>query len=104
MREEPCGSTCMRRRCSAVKVAVCRAGIAKQVGCHTFRLAFATHHLEAGNNNPPVQALTGCKGVETTLIYTRVISDAWATTGQKNDELAGDVRFSCIDHSQPIFP
>ena len=52
----------------AVPEATGRVGIAKPVGCHTFRHAFATHLLESGHNIRVVQELMGHKDVETTMI------------------------------------
>ena len=52
------------------------ARLGKLVGCHTFRHAFATHLLEAGHNIRVVQQLMGHKDVETTMIYTHVMSSS----------------------------
>ncbi|MCX5880318.1 MAG: tyrosine-type recombinase/integrase [Deltaproteobacteria bacterium] len=56
-----------------VKEAVRKAGIVKHVDCHTFRLAFATHLLEAGYDIRTIQELLGHKDVSTTMIYTHVL-------------------------------
>lgn len=58
----------------AVKQAVRQAGIAKKVGCHTFRHSFATHLLEAGYDIRTIQELLGHKDVKTTMIYTHVLN------------------------------
>ncbi len=70
-----------------VKDAVRRARIPKPVGCHTFRHAFATHLLEAGNNIRVVQTLMGHKDVETTMIYTHVMSSSLADVRSPADAL-----------------
>ena len=58
----------------AVKDAVCKAGVIKHVGCHTFRHSFATHLLEAGYDIRTIQDLLGYKDVSTTMIYTHVLN------------------------------
>lgn len=70
-----------------VKEATRRARIAKPVGCHTFRHAFATHLLEAGNNIRLVQQLMGHKNVETTMVYTHVMSTSFAEVRSPADAL-----------------
>ena len=59
----------------AVKQAMRQTGIAKKVGCHTFRHSFATHLLEDGYDIRTIQELLGHKDVKTTMIYTKSISD-----------------------------
>lgn len=58
----------------AVKEAVLRAGVQKNVGCHTFRHSFATHLLESGYDIRTIQELLGHKDVRTTMIYTHVLN------------------------------
>ena len=71
----------------AVKEAVRRAKIGKPVGCHTFRHAFATHLLDSGHNIRVVQELMRHKDVETTMIYTHVMSNSLAAVRSPADVL-----------------
>ena len=57
-----------------VKEAAKRAGLDKQIGCHTFRHSFATHLLEEGYDIRTIQELLGHRNVRTTMIYTHVLN------------------------------
>lgn len=58
----------------AVRDAALKTGIHKRVTPHCFRHSFATHLLEANYNIRAVQEILGHKSVETTMIYTHVMS------------------------------
>jgi integron integrase len=62
----------------AVRRAVGQAGIAKPVGCHTFRHSFATELLRNGNDIRTVQELLGHRDLRTTQVYTHVLGHAFA--------------------------
>ena len=58
----------------AIYAAARKTGVAKKVGCHTFRHSFATHLLMSGYDIRTIQELLGHKDVKTTMIYTHVLN------------------------------
>jgi len=58
-----------------IKVAAQKADLNKRVTSHIFRHSYATHLLQAGIDLRSIQELLGHKSVETTMIYTHVVSE-----------------------------
>jgi integron integrase len=58
-----------------IKIASQKANLNKRVTSHIFRHSYATHLLQAGVDLRSIQELLGHKSVETTMIYTHVVSE-----------------------------
>lgn len=71
----------------AVGAAARKAGLTKQVGCHTFRHSFATDLLRAGHDIRTVQELLGHADVATTMVYTHVLDRGALGVGSPLDRL-----------------
>jgi site-specific recombinase XerD len=58
-----------------IKIAAQKSNLNKRVTSHIFRHSYATHLLQAGVDLRSIQELLGHKSVETTMIYTHVVSE-----------------------------
>ena len=74
---------------SVMAQAIDKAGIDKKASVHSLRHSFATHLLEAGTNIVTVQALMGHSKIETTLVYTQLLSQSTHTVKSPLDSLYG---------------
>ena len=75
-----------------VKKQAALCGLAKVVGPHAFRHAFATHMVEAGADLRAVQEMLGHRSILTTEIYTHLSRDYLREVVQRFHPLSGAAR------------
>tara|TARA_Y100000310_G_scaffold314476_2_gene363870 strand:- start:385 stop:1248 length:864 start_codon:yes stop_codon:yes gene_type:complete len=73
-----------------IKIACKKAGIMKNITPHTLRHSFATHLLEQGYSLIEVNKLLGHSRLETTLIYTHMVSPKLCNVTSPYDSLDGN--------------
>lgn len=72
-----------------IRKAAQRAGIKKDVHCHTLRHSFATHLLEDGVDIRFIQAILGHSSIATTELYTHISREQLKNIKSPIDDLMG---------------
>jgi len=83
----PKGKLSVRNLQKIVSKAAQRAGIKKDVHCHTLRHSFATHLLESGVDIRKIQELLGHSSLSTTQLYTHISTEELKKIKSPIDEL-----------------
>ena len=88
----------------ALQSAAERAGITKKVHPHLLRHSYATHVLESGGDLRTLQALLGHRDIQTTQIYTHVMTQHLKATMKRFSDYTGQEAHPLILFPQIFYP